>query len=109
MPTPDPAFDDDLAGVDLSLERDADDPSPPPKRLQRAGLFGGALLFGVLLALPAPEGLSAEGWRREAGGPRIGPGGVPQARPHPAPAPHPYPPPCRLTRWEPCRTDRHVG
>ena len=63
MPTPDPDFDDDLAGVDLSLERDADDPAPPPRRLQRAGLFGGALLFGVLLALPAPGGLAVEGWR----------------------------------------------
>ena len=63
MPDAPSDLDRDLADADLMLERDADDPAPPPQRLQRTGLIGGALLFGVLLALPAPEGLSVEGWR----------------------------------------------
>ena len=34
----------------------------------RVGLWGGAALFAVLLALPAPEGLSGAGWRVAAVG-----------------------------------------
>jgi solute carrier family 13 (sodium-dependent dicarboxylate transporter), member 2/3/5 len=39
-------------------------PSWPPHR--RAGFLGGLLLFGLVLLLPAPEGLSPEGWRTAA-------------------------------------------
>ena len=34
--------------------------------MQRAGFWLGAGLFGLLLALPAPEGLSEQGWRTAA-------------------------------------------
>ena len=43
------------------------DPTPP-RTVQRAGLLGGAALFAVLLAWPAPEGLGPEGWRCAAVG-----------------------------------------
>lgn len=33
---------------------------------KRGGLFGGILIFGVMLLSPAPEGLSAEAWRTAA-------------------------------------------
>ena len=85
MPTP-ADFEDDLADTDLMLERDADDPAPPPQRVQRVGLFGGALLFAALLLVPAPEGLSGEGWRCAAVGVLMAAWWITEAIPIPATA-----------------------
>lgn len=38
-----------------------------PKRAQRLGFWLGLAVFGAMLLLPAPDGLSAAGWRTAAG------------------------------------------
>lgn len=75
----------DLPDADF-LERDVDDPAPPPQTLQRAGLIGGALLFVALLFVPAPEGLSVEGWRCAAVGLLMAAWWITEAIPIPATA-----------------------
>ena len=55
------------ASSDSEIDALAADPGPPV-RVRRAGLIGGLAVFAALLWLPAPEGLSAEGWRCAAVG-----------------------------------------
>lgn len=43
-------------------------PGRGPRTAPRLGLFAGPALFALLLALPAPDGLSAAGWRAAAVG-----------------------------------------
>ena len=67
------------------LDALADDPGPPA-RVRRAGLVGGLAVFAVMLALPAPEGLSAEGWRCAAVGVWMAAWWITEALPIPATA-----------------------
>jgi sodium-dependent dicarboxylate transporter 2/3/5 len=52
-----------------SSSPDVADPDPKERDLRTwAGLIGGLLLFGILLAIPAPPGLSPAGWHTAAVG-----------------------------------------
>lgn len=79
-PSPDPP------DAGLMLERDANDPAPPPRTVQRVGLFVGLGVFVALLLLPAPEGLSPEGWRCAAVGLLMAAWWITEAIPIPATA-----------------------
>lgn len=86
MTQPSPDFDRETEDADLMLERDADDPAPPPRTVQRAGLFAGLAVFVGMLVLPAPEGLSVEGWRCAAVGLLMAAWWITEAIPIPATA-----------------------
>ena len=86
MSEPSPDFDRETADADLMLERSTDDPAPPSQTVQRVGLFAGLLLFVVLLLVPAPEGLSIEGWRCAAVGLLMAAWWITEAIPIPATA-----------------------
>ncbi len=55
----------------------------------RIGLIVGPVVFAVLLAMPAPDGLSLEGWRTAAVGALMATWGMTEAIPIPASAPLP--------------------
>lgn len=69
-----------------ALEAGVNPPGLPGPRGRLAGLVAGLLISGVMLLLPAPDGLSAEGWRTAAVGLLMATWWITEAIPIPATA-----------------------